>query len=497
MRYRMVLSWLFGRVRRRWILAVLLLPAPICGSTTATAGIGSPATGAATGAVDPERSIAQVHEGVRILETELPSLAALAILAEDPEVRAKAWQVGSTAGWHLAPEPVARVALAALCNGRFEQKRRAVEVIRALGPQATEAVSVLRRILREHRDELAVAAAEALGEIGDTSAISELSWLYRHQHELSYVHDASVAPVALAKLGFREIIPVLAKDLDSESNTRRRVATRALSFFGFLPPDLVDRMARLCEADAEEATRVSCLRAIRQSGRPSEARTRALLACLADQRPSVRLVAFRAAAAMRAVPPSVVDAIMSLARTADGVTAFQAEAALITMGEDAIGPLAAYLIEDGQGSAQWAASLLARMPPEGYQVLATAAVSPDPSIARTAIRAISGADESEESRRVFEPVLASVLTGPHRALAIQPICDLRCRSLGVVAGLAALARDNELGVADRVTAVKGLGELARSSRIASQRLLDLSQSDDLDAAVSAAVAEAVASLKQE
>lgn len=422
------------------------------------------------------------------VDRSLPRLAEPLIHTGNDTLRAEIWATAGHFDWSWWADEFIDASIYALREGDLAEQNMALSVLERLGPEAMPAVPALRSMLRE-RSANSVRIAQLLGLIGDTSAVPELLWIFQNASELAHIYDASVAPVALARLGYRPIIPRLMRNLASPVPGERSAAIEALSVFEGLPSQVAEKLREL-EADPDAHVRASVVRGISASNLPTNEVSEVVARALADDSDDVRLEGIRAAGKLRLDRPTIIKQLFRHAGSSDWSTAAAAGTAIRTIAGPAVPILEGTLYEAQPPEINRAAKLLAQIPQGGYQALARASEADDVEVAHAATMCMSVAYPSAESRQAFEAVLLNHIRDRRRHIeALEAVIALRYTSEQVVHAVAHMAEDGTEPVLNRLAAIDALASISARSTVAVEALEALQQ--DQNSQVSDAAQDAL------
>lgn len=441
---------------------------------------------------EQEKVIDAIQESQEGLREMLPSLMATILKSDKEELRAKATGAARTIGWRNASEDVVDGLIDALRYGTRLQKIRALMILEEMGPKGRPAAPHLRYMLRSE-DEHVIGASSVLGSIGDRSAIPELLSFCKSHRDVPVARGEAV--LALARLGARQIIPLLTRDLRSQSPVLRCFAAMALAELGALPPPTVKALAEVCR-DKDARVRTNALRAIAGSGQVDKSTLGVISRGLDDTEPGVQKAAVAAALAMRIHSEDVIAKLFRKCDSNIPSVAIAAAPALEGIGRPAVGFLSLTLRSGSIQQRALAADLLARIPPDGLRALAAAAASGEFRAAIAAVRGMGAADPTKEAEEAFMPVLLRMLS--ERSFHVQcmeVIESLKLSSPDVIKALSVILLDEGEPVLNRTLAVDVLAGFAKSAA-ARTALEKAAKSGNADVAKAAAEALKSAQKKQ-
>ncbi|MDV2482252.1 HEAT repeat domain-containing protein [Methanoculleus sp. Wushi-C6] len=236
------------------------------------------------------------------------------------------------------PEPVVEPPKKTSLEQYLEALRSSDETVRAaavvaLQGMGKEAIGYLIGALRDPHHAVRIAAAEALGEIGDPDAVEPLVLLFRDARE-----DVRIAAAAaLGRIGDRRSIPALIRLFGDSYHGVRVAAADAVVIFGR------DALGLLEEAqnDPVPVVRVTAARAIGLIGATES--IPALIEHLGDPAPEVR---WSVARALAEFGPQAVDPLFLVLRKGTKEMRLAAIDALWEMPGDRAGKALRYALDD-------------------------------------------------------------------------------------------------------------------------------------------------------
>ena len=342
-------------------------------------------------------------------------------------------------------------------NESDEVKRVAAGVLGRIGSRSS--VPTLVRWLESEYD-VAMAAATALGAIGDPRAFDHLLPLLDHPE--ASLRQAAVA--ALNSIGHPRMEEAIAARLKSESPRERESAARIAGYFGYR--SCLRRLVELCDDDDALVRRTAVEHIANFDERQAWSKIRELLKT--DTNSSVR------AAAARALGQATTDVVLPalLAATNDSnlwvrYYAIRAIATHATTHADALTRLAECATRDPAPPVRIAA--IEALAASGSTSMAGALVplihDPEPEVAYAAAIAL-GSIATAESATALHTALADQDPAMQRA-ALEALGKRRMGPVKEIAELARRSRD--VGVQEQ--ALRTLAEIGNAGAIAA--LLDL------------------------